>query len=163
LLEHVWNKLDGMDPAKPPVIVPVPLFHSRERERGFNQSRLLAEGLRNRIEKHPGGRKIVVDARLLVRTRATAPQVRLKFQARKENVRGAFAVAKPESVRGRSVLLVDDVMTTGATLSACAAALKKAGAAKVIALTLARATPQFPDNGDTAQSAGVDEFNRHWT
>ena len=163
LLEHVWNKLDGMDPAKPPVIVPVPLFHSRERERGFNQSRLLAEGLRNRIEKHPGGRKIVVDARLLVRTRATAPQVRLKFQARKENVRGAFAVAKPESVRGRSVLLVDDVMTTGATLSACAAALKKAGATKVIALTLARATPQFPDNGDTAQSAGVDEFNRHWT
>jgi len=56
-----------------------------------------------------------------------------------------FAVSKPERVRDRTVLLVDDVMTTGATLSACAAALKRAGATRVLALSLARATPQFPD------------------
>jgi ComF family protein len=163
LLAHAWQKLGGFDPANPPLIAPVPLFHSRERERGFNQSRLLAEGLRNRIEKLPGGIKIGLDAHLLVRTRATSPQARLKFQARKENVRGAFAVGKPESVRGRHIILVDDVMTTGATLSACAAALKKAGAAKVAALALARATPLFPDHEVLPHPPGVDEFNRDWT
>jgi len=65
--------------------------------------------------------------------------------ARRENLRGAFEVVKPEEVRGRCVVLVDDVMTTGATLSACARALNRAGAAEVLGITLARATPQFPD------------------
>lgn len=163
LLELAWKKLDGIDPAEPPVIVPVPLFRSRERERGFNQSRLLAEGLSRGLHSLPGGKHIRIENRLLLRTRSTPPQARLKFQARKKNVSGAFAVAKPEAVRGRHVVLVDDVMTTGATLSACAAVLKKAGAARVFALAMARATPQFPDNEGPAQSAGVDEFNRDWT
>jgi predicted amidophosphoribosyltransferase len=87
---------------------------------------------------------------LLIRVRPTLPQVGLSPSARRENVRGVFSVAQPERVRNRTVLLVDDVMTTGATLSACAAALKRAGAARVLALSLARATPQFPDTAASA-------------
>jgi len=100
---------------------------------------------------------------LLIRTRATVPQTGLKFQARKENVRGAFAVAKPGAVQGRQVVLVDDVMTTGATLSACAGALKKAGAGSVFALAMARATSQFPDVEGLQETTGIDEFGRDWT
>ena len=144
-------------------MVPVPLFRLRERERGFNQARLLAEGLKRGIEKRQGGRVVRLDQGLLVRTRATLPQAGLKVQARKENVRGAFAVARPEFVRGRQVVLVDDVMTTGATLSACASALKKAGAGNVFALAMARATPQFPDTEGLPQTTVIDEFGRDWT
>jgi len=84
-------------------------------------------------------------ANLLLRVRPTLPQVGLSSSARRENVRGVFSVSQPERVRDRTVVLVDDVMTTGATLSACAAALKRAGASRVLALSLGRATPQFPD------------------
>ena len=81
----------------------------------------------------------------LRRIRATVPQVGLSVAARRDNVNGVFSVARPEVVRKRTVVVVDDVMTTGMTLSACAAALKRAGASRVMALSLARATPQFPD------------------
>ncbi len=99
-----------------------------------------------------------MDTHCLERTRPTLPQAGLSWNARWENVRGVFRVASPERVRERVVLLVDDVMTTGATLSACASALKRAGARQVLAVTLVRATPQFPDmdGGDFAEA--VDEF-----
>jgi ComF family protein len=162
-LAHAWEKLGGFNGSESPLIMPVPLFHLRERERGFNQARLLAEGLKRGIEKLPGGMEVRIQSGLLVRTRATLPQAGLKFQARKENVRGAFAVVKPQHVEGRQIVLVDDVMTTGATLSACAGALKKRGAARVCALAMARATPQFPDAEVWPQVTGVDEFGRDWT
>lgn len=163
LLGQAWKKLDGVDIGDPPLVVPVPLFQSRERERGFNQALLLAEGLRRHVAKQSGGTKLRIERGLLVRTRPTRPQAGLRFRARRENVRGAFAVAKPGSVLGRRIVLVDDVMTTGSTLSACASALKKAGANKVFALALARATPQFPDSGGLPESATVDELDRDWT
>jgi ComF family protein len=162
-LVHSWEQLGAMGDGAPPLIVPVPLFHSREKERGFNQAQLLAEGLREHLGKVPGRKKVRIETRLLIRTRATLPQTGLKFQARKENVRGAFAAPRPEAVRGREVVLVDDVMTTGATLSACASALKKAGASRVFALALARATPQFPDADVLPRPTVIDEFGRDWT
>jgi len=113
-------------------IVPVPLHASRLRERGFNQSELLAR----EISIVTG---IPVQARALRRVRATRQQARLDdAQARRANMRGAFA-ATQTLVDSRALLLVDDVLTTGATLTTCAAALYQAGAGKVIALTLARA------------------------
>ncbi len=97
----------------------------------------------------------------LRRIRATLPQVGLSVSARRENVSGVFSVGRPEQVRNRTVVLVDDVMTTGATLSACAAVLKRAGASRVLALSLARATPQFPDLGDVELASPIDEFKHN--
>jgi ComF family protein len=110
-------------------ILPVPLHLERQRERGYNQAELLAE-----VVGHSSGRP--VQRELIWRTRATAPQVGLKREARHENVRGAFAAS--EAAAGGRWLLVDDVCTTGATLEACAGALGAAGAAEIWALTLAR-------------------------
>ena len=163
MLGRACEKVGGTVNGESPLIVPVPLFHSRERERGYNQARLLAEGLKRSLEGTPAGKHMKIAPGLLVRTRATLPQAGLGLRARYENVRAAFAVVKPELAAGRRVILVDDVMTTGATLSACAAALKKQGAAEVYALAMARATPQFPDTVGLPQPSGVDGIGRDWT
>lgn len=112
-------------------LVPVPLHPKRLRWRGFNQSRELARLLSAR-------RGLPMVQQGLVRVRRTTPQMELKREARAENIRGAFQ-ARKEFVAGRSVLLVDDIMTTGSTLEECARALVAAGAARVDVLVLARA------------------------
>lgn len=114
------------------VVVPVPLHLSRLRWRGFNQSLLLARPLARRWG-------IPTAPRALMRTRATPPQVGLTDAARRKNTAGAFAVREPAAVRGRHILLVDDVLTTGATANECARSLRRAGAAQVDVLVLARA------------------------
>jgi len=113
------------------LVVPVPLHNQKQRDRGYNQAALLAAALAPRLARLFAG-----DA--LVRTRATPTQTRLHAGQRRQNVHNAFAVRSPEWVRGRTVLLVDDVMTTGATLSEVAATLKRAGAWRVWAATVAR-------------------------
>jgi ComF family protein len=145
LLAATWDSLPRVCEFDAPLIVPVPLHPSRRRERGFNQSELLAAGLARVLASRNTGSVPELAKSCLRRKRATTPQTGLSVSARRENLRGAFDVAKPEEISGHVVVLVDDVMTTGATLSACARALKRAGAAKVMGLTLARATPQFPD------------------
>ncbi len=109
----------------------VPLSEKRQRERGYNQSGLLAQTFAWTLS-------IPYGKQLLARTRETRTQVGLSAQERHENVRHAFG-ADPTRLAGRQVLVIDDVATTSATLSACAAALKNAGAVRVYALTLARA------------------------
>ncbi len=113
------------------LVVPTPLDWRRRWRRGYNQSALLAEELARPMGLSP--------AAVLRRLRATLPQAGLSRSARRANVAGAFAVKKPDLVRGRRVLLVDDVMTTGATVRACAQALKRAGAASVSVAVVARA------------------------
>lgn len=115
----------------PCVVVPVPLHTGRLRERGFNQSLLIAREL-SRIISLP----LIYNR--LKRTRDTGQQVGLKALERKKNVSGAFTLVEPGSFKGKKVLLVDDVVTTGATLNECSKVLKRAGA-EVIALTVARA------------------------
>jgi ComF family protein len=112
-------------------VVPVPLAAEREHERGYNQSALLARALAELAG-------LPYEPRGLRRVRHTHSQVGLSGDERHHNVRGAFQ-ARPERVAGRSIVLVDDICTTGATLSACAVALCAAGAAQVWGLTLGRA------------------------
>jgi ComF family protein len=110
-------------------LVPVPLARDRERERGFNQAGLLAERLAR-------GLGAPTRPRWLARTRATAPQTALTAAERQGNVRGAFVAST--SAAGADVVLVDDVLTTGATAGECARALHAAGARSVGVLTVAR-------------------------
>lgn len=112
-------------------VAPVPLHPSRLRKRAYNQSALLGEALAARIgaDFRPN---------MLERVRATSTQTRLGAARRRANVRDAFAAAEPEWAAGRTVLLVDDVMTTGATLHECARILKSAGATRVWCATIAR-------------------------
>jgi ComF family protein len=111
------------------LLIPVPLGRIRERMRGYNQSLLLANALSQKVN-------IPVDAGCLARVRETQTQVGLSYGARKQNMANAFHAS---SVKGKRVLLVDDVCTTGATLLSCAEALAQAGAERIGALTLARA------------------------
>ncbi|MHC5011885.1 MAG: ComF family protein [Planctomycetota bacterium] len=113
------------------LLVPVPLSRARRRERGFNQSLLVARALARHL-------RIDLDARALWRRRHDPPQAGLPRGRRRRNPRGAF-LARPRRVRRRSILLVDDVLTTGSTARACAIALRRAGAAAVVAAVLCRA------------------------
>ncbi len=113
------------------LVIPVPLHKRRLRERGFDQATLLARSLskRNGLE---------LSLYNLRRRRFTMPQYGLTLRAREANVRGAFDLKKPEQIKGRDVLLVDDVYTTGATVKECARVLRRAGAKEVGVITLAR-------------------------
>jgi len=114
------------------VVVPVPLHRDRQRERGYNQADLIAR---------PLARRLGLPCRpvLLVRTKPRPDKLHLSLEERWSSVRGAFAAKPGSRVDNLRVLLVDDVMTTGATLDACARALRQAGARTVIGLTVARA------------------------
>jgi len=118
----------------PDLIFPVPLHKSRLRRRGFNQALLLAgscfHGWRN---------SIVADG--LLRIRATVPQTSLDGAGRRKNLNGAFALKDPDMVRGKTVLLVDDVFTTGSTVRECSRVLRAGGAERVEVFTLARSLP----------------------
>ncbi len=134
LAELLLKVYHGWDAAAPDLVLPVPLHTRRLRQRGFNQSGLLARELAQNL-----GLPVSLDS--LARKQWTEPQTRLNRHQRLKNVRGAFEVRRPELVRGRRVLLVDDVFTTGETLNECARTLKKKGAAGVYALTVTRALP----------------------
>jgi ComF family protein len=133
LIPTLGALLDPVIQTIPPVdaVLPVPLHPSRLRAREFNQSLLLAAWVSRRL-----GRPLLPDA--LRRLRWTEPQTTLTRAQRRANVRGAFAVRHPKPVTGRRLLLVDDVYTTGATANECARVLRKAGAAEVYVVTLAR-------------------------
>jgi ComF family protein len=147
MIEALDGAAGGTDPSTVGVICPVPLHSSRQRERGFNQSQLLAEEISVAI-----GKPVIP---LLERVRPTAPQVDLPARARAENVRRAFAAKADAGIAGRTVLLIDDLFTTGATLMECGRALKAAGAAEVRVFTLARPLPRWRVPVEDPQSAGT--------
>ena len=113
------------------LIIPVPLHGKRRRERGYNQSEFLAAEMARMI-------KMPMNPSALLRTRNTEQQAHLGAEARQHNVADAFAAVEG-IVQGKSILLLDDVFTTGATLRACALSLLQSKATNVYAMTLARA------------------------
>lgn len=131
------------------LIIPVPLHRKRLRERGFNQSVILARAISGRCA-------LPLDFLSLDRALFTKPQVGLGREERTANVRGAFTVRRPERVKGERILLVDDVYTTGSTLSECSRMLLDAGADSVAVFTLARAVAgdQAPGKPDDAAPGG---------
>jgi ComF family protein len=119
------------------IVIPVPLWSGKRTSRGFNQAEAIA-----RTFIHFQSSSIQLDTSILIRTRETASQTGLTRHQRRANVRGAFAVVKPTKIKGRSILIVDDVMTTGTTAGECARVLRRAGAKEVFVATIARATKE---------------------
>ena len=136
------------------LVVPMPMHWRRRWSRGFNQAELLADVLAARL----GFAKL----NAVRRRKATPPQAGLTGAQRRKNMSGAFKVRNADRIRGKRILLVDDVLTTGSTAAACARALKRAGAAYVAVITVARAdrrmvdvTGPGPDRFETSPLGGV--------
>jgi ComF family protein len=141
------------------LVVPIPLHRSRQAERGFNQARLLAAHALKALRTSCPQWRLTLAPAALMRLRATESQASLTTRERRLNVRGAFSVSDPSLVRDRHILLIDDILTTGATARAAALALKRAGAATVWVATLARARRVY--RGPVASvSNNLDTHNR---
>jgi len=124
------------------VVIPVPLFAARERQRSFNQAALLAEAAVKRLRRLEPGWRLRVQVNVLSRVKDTGALYRLNPSERRHSLRGAFRVVDAAVIAGREVLLIDDIMTTGATARECSRVLLAAGAAKVWVATAARAQPE---------------------
>jgi ComF family protein len=111
------------------LIIPIPLHHLKKAERGFNQSFYIAKGISKAT-------KIPLSGRTVKRIRFTQSQTTMTLKEREENIEGAFKVRKTENVKRKNILLIDDVMTTGATISGCGRVLLKAGANQIYAATV---------------------------
>ncbi|MDD5542734.1 MAG: ComF family protein [Acidobacteriia bacterium] len=132
LLMVLWNRWPQLADAD--LVLPMPLHRRRKRERGFNQSEILAQGFARQVGKP-------YEPRLFIRTLPTPSQTGLSRRQRRLNVAGAFEVRHPARLEGKVCLLIDDVLTTGATLNEASTVLKRGGAQKVLVLTLARVSP----------------------
>jgi Phosphoribosyl transferase domain len=147
MLAGAVAQLAGEAPSEM-LVIPVPLHRSKYSQRGFNQSRCLAvEALRHLRVTHPQWRLSLAPGTLM-RLRATDSQAGLTLRGRRINVRGAFSVSDSPMVKAQNILLVDDILTTGATARAAAQALINAGAASVWVATLARAQRSTPFGRD---------------
>lgn len=122
--ERLWWEVEA--------IIPVPLHPKKKRQRGFNQAQVIAKCL-SRL------RGVELVERRLIKIRNVPPQTSLELKDRQKNVLGTFRVVKRETIKGKVVLLVDDVYTTGATIRECSAALREAGVKEIRAITVAQA------------------------
>jgi ComF family protein len=138
LLADAIAKLAGEAPTEM-LVIPVPLHRAKYTQRGFNQARALAMEAVGALRGSRPEWKLTLAASTLMRLRATESQAGLTPRQRRLNLKGAFSVSDSAQVKGRHVLLVDDILTTGATARAAARTLKDAGAASVWVATLARA------------------------
>lgn len=118
-------------PCKKINLIPIPLHKKRENQRGFNQAKLLAENIALYFN-------LPLLNNALIKTKATPPQADLKGRQRRENIKNAFSCLSPDLVQNKTILLIDDVTTTGATLQQAAKVLKQAGARSVWSLVIAK-------------------------
>jgi len=136
----------------PLAVVPVPLHARKRRQRGFNQSELI---VRSALKVSRVSGRLALHAGVLGRRRETQSQTGLTRHPRRENIRGAFVVARPEQIAGREVLPVDDVFTTGTTVSECARVLHRAGASKIYVATVARTLKADAKDATLLRNFGV--------
>lgn len=137
MLAHAMLPLGNSFAEQPPVAIAVPLYSSKLRGRGFNQSELIAKIALKQFRTAKLER-LELNTCALARTRETQSQTGLTRAQRRDNVRGAFTVLRPDEVAGRDVLLIDDVLTTGTTAGECARVLKQSGAERIFVATVAR-------------------------
>lgn len=127
--ERLREKIGGKE--KDILVVPVPLYKRRLRERGYNQAELLAGKIAEKFLWQ-------TDNEVIERVRATTPQVDLEEGERRENIRNAFAVGNASKIKDRKIIIIDDVLTTGATMEECARVMKDAGAKEVWGIAFAK-------------------------
>ena len=132
--KYLAQAIQKLDLPPGALIIPVPLHSSKRRQRRFNQAELIARA----AVRYTGSKNAQLDCGVLKRIRPTVSQIGLTRPQRRDNIRGAFQVVHLNRVKGRSILLVDDVLTTGTTASECARVLLKAGAEQVWVATVAR-------------------------
>jgi len=135
MLGEAIPNIERLIPAGTIAVVPVPLHERKQRQRGFNQSELIA---RSALKCVARPERFEMVTRAIERTRETGSQIGLTRHQRRENLRGAFMVTEPARVANRQILIVDDVFTTGTTVSECARVLRRAGASRVWVATVAR-------------------------
>jgi ComF family protein len=133
---HYWQ------PEEIDLVLPIPLHRKRIRHRGFNQAYLIARAWAGIPNARSIATRLAAPREVMIRSRPTHPQTGLGKKARRRNIRGAFRVVAPDRVKGRHILLVDDVFTTGATADEAARQLGRFGAASVDLLTVARTLPK---------------------
>ena len=150
------DAIAALEPSLPQgtiAVVPVPLYPRKKSQRGFNQAEVIVRAALKRLAR-PERFEFV--ARALVRTRDTGSQIGLSRHQRRQNLRGAFAISDPTPIVGRHILLVDDVYTTGATVSECARVLLRAGAMRVWVATIAR-TLKISDGSAIAEGLSTQQ------
>jgi ComF family protein len=157
-ISHTKPAEGALDFAKSKtVVIPVPLHKSKHRQRGFNQAELIA---RATLKCVPAPDQYRLADNILQRQRDTHSQIGLTSHQRRENMRGAFAVTRPKEVNGQEVLLVDDVYTTGTTVSECARVLRRAGASRVWVATVARTVKMASKYADLNSPGEDDETDK---
>lgn len=112
-------------------MIPVPIHNDRKRKRGYNQSELIAKEIGKKLD-------IPVISNCLVKIKNVVPQSTLNKEQRKQNIKGVYQVKKEETIKGKRIVLVDDIFTTGSTLEECSKMLKQAGASKIGIFTIAK-------------------------
>jgi ComF family protein len=142
MLARVIETLE-FEAGKELLVVAVPLYPSKERERGYNQAVLLSDAALAELKKSRPEWKLEAAHGVIRRVKDTRSQFELTPKGRRRNLQGAFAVADGSMLIGREVLLVDDIYTTGATARACSRVLRHAGASKVWVATVSRAQPEM--------------------
>ncbi len=153
MLAETISHLDTIFGDSRVVVIPVPLHRKKFRQREFNQSELITRVALKMLNSTTG---FELAPSVLERRRETQSQIGLSRHQRRENIRGAFGVADAEAIKERTVLLIDDVFTTGTTVSECARVLRRAGASKVYVATVAR-TLKFEAQRVVLQEPAADE------
>ena len=124
IMARYWKEYYGQLLEKTDILLPIPMFEKKKRQRGFNQAEILTETIAKELA-------LEYACDVLMRVKNTVAQNRLKMEERKQNIKGAFSVEQAEKVEGKTVVLVDDIFTTGSTINECAKVLFRYGAKEV--------------------------------